>query len=687
MKKLKRNLIICFVVVIAAIAVISIGRSFAEVLENDVRVAENSDLTYYLDVIYDGKDSNVVTSSDTATANVNSDYIYVEDKLPEGLIFQNFIDTADHTIGAVKRSDNSSCPGQVVGGYDGLKYDEATNTVSFRVKNLQAGCKLTVGIVTRTPSLNGKTRMDFYNTASARENTFSVNSNTVHVFMGKENATVYTVNYSYSGTVPDGAPSAPLEASYAEGTTVGVAAEPKVQGYDFTGWQTEGVTVTDGSFSMPASNVTFVGTFAKKPVYTVSYELSSEAAPEGYMVPRTKEYGPSDDVLVDSLTVGDIVNGYRFKGWTSTDVTIDNGTEGKDVGTFVMPEKNVVITGEFERVSYKVSYKFQGVNIPPAGDSLLPVEKTYYPGDEVTVANDPVAEGYKFLGWYSSKTFEMPEEDVVIYGEWMVEAGTFTPTIDKVIENRKDYYKKGDKVSFKITVNNTADYEIKDVLLQENLDGCAFIAGDGYEVLNDQYIRITSIPASGSAVVTAQYTVKDDVLKEYTNEVVLMGAIADGNNHLDTTNEYKATVKFNVSNIKLVVNKLDTKNNPLTGSEFTLYSDMSLTSEISKGLEFEGLVPNATYYLKETKAPTGYKILSNALKVSVGNTGEVSIQDYVVNNENGVGTVDVINEEINILPETGGLGNVIYIICGILIITCASIVFFLYTKKKGKVKK
>ena len=166
-----------------------------------------------------------------------------------------------------------------------------------------------------------------------------------------------------------------------------------------------------------------------------------------------------------------------------------------------------------------------------------------------------------------------------------------------------------------------------------------------------------------------------------------MGAIADGNNHLDTTNEYKATVKFNVSNIKLVVNKLDKKNNPLTGSEFTLYSDMSLTSEISKGLEFEGLVPNATYYLKETKAPTGYKILSNALKVSVGNTGEVSIQDYVVNNENGVGTVDVINEEINILPETGGLGNVIYIICGILIITCASVVFFLYTKKKGKVKK
>ena len=172
-KKVKRSLIISVAVVIVSIAIISFGISFSQLLDNDVRVAENSDLTYYLDVIYDGKDSNVVTSSDTATANVNSDFIYVEDKLPEGLIFKEFVTTEDGTIGAVKRSDGSSCPGQVVGGVDGLSYDATTGMVSFKVKNLQAGCKLTVGIVTTTPSLNGKKRMDFYNTATARENAFS----------------------------------------------------------------------------------------------------------------------------------------------------------------------------------------------------------------------------------------------------------------------------------------------------------------------------------------------------------------------------------------------------------------------------------------------------------------------------------------------------------------------------------
>ena len=57
-------------------------------MENDVKVEEDSELTYYIDVIYDGKDGEATTSSDTATAQVYSDYIYVEDKIPDGLTFK-----------------------------------------------------------------------------------------------------------------------------------------------------------------------------------------------------------------------------------------------------------------------------------------------------------------------------------------------------------------------------------------------------------------------------------------------------------------------------------------------------------------------------------------------------------------------------------------------------------------------
>ena len=74
-----------------AFLIVLINRSFAVPLDDGARVAPNSDLTYYIDVIYDGKDATAVSSSDTVTANVNSDYIYVEDKLPDGLTFKNFV--------------------------------------------------------------------------------------------------------------------------------------------------------------------------------------------------------------------------------------------------------------------------------------------------------------------------------------------------------------------------------------------------------------------------------------------------------------------------------------------------------------------------------------------------------------------------------------------------------------------
>lgn len=514
--------------------------SFSQPLENDVMVAENSDLTYYLDVIYDGKDSNVVTSSDTATADVYSDYIYVEDKIPDGLVFKEFVSTSDGTIGAVKRSDNTSCSGYVVDDKDGLKYDEKTRTISFRIKNLQAGCKLTVGIVTTTPFLNGRERMDFYNYANAREGAFSVNSNTVHVFMGKENTKLYNVMYEYNGDVPSGVSDVPVTTSYSSGTLVGVSPNPVISGYSFSGWTADNIEVNDGSFTMPEHDVTFVGEFTKKKAYDVTYSLEG-SFPDDYVLPSSKKYSHKDDVLVDSLQVGDIVKGYRFLGWESSTVKIEDGT-------FVMPESDVELVGKFERISYKVTYQFQGVDIPSLGDALLPSVEEYYPGDKVKVAKDPVASGYRFLGWYSADTFTMPEEDVVIKGEWMVEKGIFAPVIDIEIVNKKDYYQKDEEVEFKINVKNTVDYEIKDILLEEGLDGSYFVSGDTYEVLNNKYIRIPSIPALGTVTVSAKYLVKNDAEKEYNNVVTLTGAIADDNHNLDTSREYKASVKFIVKN-------------------------------------------------------------------------------------------------------------------------------------------
>ena len=661
-----------------ALLIVLINRSFAVPLDDGARVAPNSDLTYYIDVIYDGKDATAVSSSDTVTANVNSDYIYVEDKLPEGLTFKNFVTTSDGTIGAVKRSDGSSCPGYVVGDSAGLVYDDTTRTVSFKVKNLQAGCKLTVGIVTTTPSLPRGKRLDFYNTAFARENNFTFKSNTVHVFMGDEEATLYTVTYKYTGTVPDGAP-VPEVGSYSGGTTVGVEANPTIAGYTFSGWSTSDVTVSNNSFTMPSKNVTFTGSFTAKTKYTVSYSISG-TLPEGFVAPTTKSYGAGDDVVLDTLKVGDVINGYRFLGWSSTVDLSD--------GIFQMPSSNVTIVGRFEQIKYTVSYQFQGAVIPSNADSLLPASATYAPGEIVTVASEPVASGYKFLGWYKSATFEMPEEDVVIYGEWMRFSGYFVPTITITIPNQKSIYQNGEVVNFQITVKNNASIAINDVMVQDYLDGATFNTGSNYTILSDKIAKISTISAGGSVTLTAKFTAGSDVVKDYVNTVELTGAIANNYYYLDTTKDYKVSAHFKVANIELKINLVDAStSSSLTGGNFSLCSDSSCTTVVATGNDFKGLIPNTIYYLKQTKVPSGYMMTTDfeIARLRVSNDGSLILyggNNVSVPGSNGIFTFTVKSSKINMLPNTGGVGNIPYIVTGLIIIVVSSCGYVLYMRKK-----
>ena len=674
---MRKRFIMIALVLLTIIFIIYKFSGTLAIIENDSRVKENSELTYYIDVIYDGKDSEIVTSSDSATAKVYSDYIYVEDKIPEGLTFNRFITAEDGTIGAVKRSDGTSCPGYVVGDSAGLSYDSTTNMVSFKVKNLQAGCKLTVGIVTTTPSLNGATRQDFYNTANGRENYFDIFSNTVHVFMGDPDAILYSVNYRYTGTVPDNAPTLPNSSNYIDGSTVGVENDVTLAGYTFSGWSTEDVVVSNGTFTMPNSNVTFTGHFTAKTTYNVSYSING-IKPDGYVVPTTKSYGAGDDVVIDKLSVGDIVDGYRFLGWTSTGLDLSEGI-------FVMPSSNVSIVGTFEKVTYTVTYAFQGSDIPDNASSLLPATRSYSEGDTVTLANNPTATGYEFLGWYHEDNFEMPGENVVIYGEWKLKNGTFAPSITKEIVNGKNYYHEGDTVTFKVIVTNNANYEITDVLIEDTLDGVTFTSGTGYTVKSDRFAVISSISANSSATLNATYTAGDDVLEILTNTVKINGALASNNNELDTSREYTANINFVVSNINLTINKQNNNGDSLTGAEYKLYSDSSATNLLDTGLTFV-LNPNTTYYLKESRAPTGYQISTDIIPINVSSSGVITITGHNVTGSNGNYEVILTDSEINILPNTGGIGTYVFIIGGLILVLISVVGYYIY-KKKRKEKK
>ena len=168
------------------------------------------------------------------------------------------------------------------------------------------------------------------------------------------------------------------------------------------------------------------------------------------------------------------------------------------------------------------------------------------------------------------------------------------------------------------------------------------------------------------------------------------GNAADGYDHTTPETPYVYTYQFIV--VKQDGDNTDTK---LSGAEFKLYSDQSATKEVAVSLATKGVYtvdPNGTavlttgtdgkitvngldsgtYYLKETKAPSGYKLDDTVRKVTVTPDSEVAKAKngeaitYEVNDDsNHTMTIDNYKGS---LPSTGGMGIVLMVVAGVLLI-------------------
>ena len=109
--------------------------------------------------------------------------------------------------------------------------------------------------------------------------------------------------------------------------------------------------------------------------------------------------------------------------------------------------------------------------------------------------------------------------------------------------------------------------------------------------------------------------------------------------------------------------------------EGDLVTDANGTATFAK---YEANGTNYDYYLVETRAPSGYNILDNAVKVN--------FTDTQVEATAGVYTVKVPNSSGILLPITGGTGTVIFTIIGIALMVGA-VVLFVVSRKKAKESK
>ena len=282
----------------------------------------------------------------------------------------------------------------------------------------------------------------------------------------------------------------------------------------------------------------------------------------------------------------DVVTQYE-DGETYTAAPIDNDHYDAELqggeATGIITE-DMELTYVYHPKYHNVIYQFAGDVIPPNAETLLPATTEQLHGSTVAVAQDPAATGYRFLGWKingsdAGASFTMPTEDVIITGTWEHFNGYFTPEISKQIINAPEYYRALDTVPFEITVTNTADFDIANVVVNELLDGTVFSNGEGYQVDSDDQATISTLAAGESITLYASYVIPKDLTQTITNTAKITSATADNYYYLDNSQEITATASFDVRS---------TQDDPvLTGVHSTstiLYSILMIVGAIGIGI-------------------------------------------------------------------------------------------------------
>ena len=176
----------------------------------------------------------------------------------------------------------------------------------------------------------------------------------------------------------------------------------------------------------------------------------------------------------------------------------------------------------------------------------------------------------------------------------------------------------------------------------------------------------------------------------------LNSTVEDGTFFIDENGDMTITVKNEINLCNLRLTKRNDNGKVLESAEFSLYSDKECTKEIEKGktdkngqLNFDRIVVG-DFYLKETKAPDGYRLLKDPIKISLKNVNgkftffvnDKEIKEDDKNNsltlENGLytGNLTVINSRGSILPATGSPMTIV--------LTGAGILCLLISIKRGK---
>lgn len=202
-------------------------------------------------------------------------------------------------------------------------------------------------------------------------------------------------------------------------------------------------------------------------------------------------------------------------------------------------------------------------------------------------------------------------------------------------------------------------------------------------------------------VITYTATVNENAIQrdKETNTATLKYS----NDPADKNSFKESSVEVNVFSFNIVINKYaaGNENTKLAGAKFVLknnegkyykYDAAKVTwvdvkadaTEVITGADgaarFDGLQAG-TYYLEKTAAPAGYNQLTKDITIVLNKDGSATIDSAssTLGADHSL-TAGVANSTGTMLPETGGIGTVIFVALGALAVICAGV--FLVTNKR-----